>query len=102
MTSIILAEYYRSENEPQFGEATGTYLYSMIVLMVYGVVTAAESFVLFRQTTHDKSKKWACYISLHLLRLILIVASVVLMWFADGNEVLFGLWILTNFCVFVI
>jgi hypothetical protein len=57
MTSIIIVEYYSRADEPQFGAATGTFLYSMIVLMVYGVVTAAESFVLFRRTTLNKTKK---------------------------------------------
>lgn len=41
------------------------------------------------------------YIGLHCVRLCLIIASVVLLYFEDGREVLFGFWIITNFFVFI-
>lgn len=49
MTLIIITEYYTSSNSYNFAEISESYLPSMLVLAVYGAVTAAENFTLFRK-----------------------------------------------------
>lgn len=46
MTVIMMIEYYAEDGE-QFKNRTDSYLCCMIILLVYGLITASQNFTLF-------------------------------------------------------
>lgn len=46
MTVIMMIEYYAEDGE-QFKNRTDSYLCSMIILLIYGLITASQNFTLF-------------------------------------------------------
>lgn len=101
MTLIIITEYYTRTLAPQWDQAEESFLPSMIVLVVYGMVTVAENFILFTHQTSKDKKNIIIFVILHTFRTLLMAVSAAMFFTTNGREVQFGFWILTNLCVFL-
>lgn len=101
-TSIMFIEYYLQRDHTLFPDRNGSYLTSIVLLLVYGIVTAGQSFRIFKILRKDQEwMKPKIWLSLHLMRFGLMVASTVLLFTQKGKEVLFGFWVLTNAVFFI-
>lgn len=85
MTIIILIEYYASPNSTNFHLNFGTYLPAMLVLLVYGLLTALQTFTMFYSGSEESERKVS--IVLTVLRTLLMAVSLVLLLTQDGSEV---------------
>lgn len=100
-TVLTLVDYYASDHSDQFAKNEGSYVTCMVLLAIYGLLTAGLSYSVFKEVRNLKTKKWID-ISLHVSRTVVMIVVIVLFFMTKGYEVELGFWIVTNMTFFVV
>jgi hypothetical protein len=100
---IIMIEFISAKTRVERA-TSDSYSFAMYIIIAYGLATSFQTFEIFEADLTEKAKRSRkqLYFGLHIFRSLCIAVVIYFLFTLEGREIMFGFWLITSVCFFVI